>query len=140
MTASKDEKRIRVTVKSQDAEELKILCRELLLEARAHELAGIEFDLWLQTYHIARKKLPPTIYSGPLATKVRYWIGPEGELIPAQSINQIAPFKVMQNRLRRKSRRHPKQDDWAGTQWALGVFAAFCVGVGLGQIFLTLWG
>jgi len=65
MRTPQNEKRIRVTADCRDAEELKVLCHELLLEARSHEIAGADFDFWRGVYHIARKRVPPVILMEP---------------------------------------------------------------------------
>lgn len=156
MTTPKYELRVRVLAKGQNAEDIKLLCRELLLEARTHDIAGIEFDLWLQAYHIVRKKLPLTISAGPLATNVPYWIGPDGSLITAHNSRpeDVLNKAYLDARLRNmcgevdqdlldevfgKDPTDPKLDNQTGMRWIFEISVIAWAGVAVGAIFMLLW-
>jgi len=154
MSINKNEKRIRATVAQQNEEELKVLCHELLLEARAHELASIEFDFWLQVFNIARKKGPPAkeiptwrcspeyvarhggvpLHNPDIEAIVGCICGWEGSM---RSLKDEAcpvcskafapfPFTARQSNPETHTPTDPKQNNSTGIAWAFVVFGIFC--------------
>jgi len=117
MTTPKDEKRIRVTVKCQDEAKLKLLCLELLHEARAHKGADLKFYFWQQAYHIVMGKTAPIIcVDPPLSITREHRLG--------------IPSRI----------EYPEQSKWGFSEWSDALFVACCVGIIGGGIFVILGG